>query len=389
METSGVPAKEAERLDALASYRILDTPPEKAFDGLTALAAHILQVPIVLVSLIDRDRQWFKSAHGLGATETPRDISFCSHVVTYETELEVRDARSDRRFSDNPLVTGDPRVVFYAGTPIRSPDGFVLGTLCAIDHEPRELTPEQRTLLGVLASQVSAQLELRRRNLELEEHDQAQKALQTQIEASLREKDVLLQEVHHRVKNNLQLVSSLINLQLAIVADGNARNALEECQGRIHAVAIVHEAIYSARDYARVPITNYVRSLASGVFHALNASVRDIGLELEIGDLQLPVDKAIPCGLILNELISNAVRHAFPPGRSGGVVHVQVSLTPDSKMEVVVADNGVGLPPGFSADACSSVGMQVVCALVEQIDGHLRVAQHEGTQFIVTFGIDG
>jgi two-component sensor histidine kinase len=388
MEKPGVPANEAARLGALASYRILDTPPEQAFDGLTALAAHILQVPIVLVSLVDRDRQWFKSAHGLGATQTPRDVSFCGHVVTLEKELEVRDARTDRRFSDNPLVTGEPRVVFYAGTPIRSQDGFVLGTLCAIDHQPRELTAEQRTLLGVLASQVSAQLELRRRNLELEEHDQAQKALQTQFEGSLREKDVLLQEVHHRVKNNLQLVSSLINLQLAIVDDGNARNALEECQGRIHAVAIVHEAIYSARDYARVPISNYVRSLASGIFHALNAAVRDIGLELEIGDLQLPVDKAIPCGLILNELISNAVRHAFPPGRSGGVVHVQVSLTPDSKMEVVVADNGAGLPTGFSADACSSVGMQVVCALVEQIDGHLRVAQHEGTQFIVTFGID-
>jgi two-component sensor histidine kinase len=390
MERPRVPANEAERLGALAAYRILDTSPEKAFDGLAALAAHLLQVPIVLVSFVDAGRQWFKSAHGLAETETPRDLSFCGHVVADERELEVRDARNDRRFSDNPLVTGDPRVVFYAGMPLCSQDGYVLGTLCAIDHRPRELTSEQQSLLRTVAAQVSAQLELRRRNLELDEHGRAQRALQAQLEGSLREKDVLLQEVHHRVKNNLQLVSSLINLQLAIVDDGNARNALEECQGRIHAVAIVHEAIYSARDYARVPISNYVRSLASSIFHALKAALREIALELEIGDdLQLPVDKAIPCGLILNELISNALRHAFPSGRADSVVRVQVSSTPDAKLEVVVADNGVGLPAGFAPEACLSVGMQVVCALVEQIDGQLRIAQHEGTQFIVTFATEG
>lgn len=388
METPSVPANEAARLDVLATYRILDTPAEKAFDGLTALTAHILQVPIVLVSIVGAGRQWFKSAHGLRATETAREISFCGHVVALDEALEVRDARTDERFSDNPLVTGEPRVVFYAGVPLRSRDGFVLGTLCAIDHRPRELTEEQRTLFGVLASQVSAQLELRRRNLELEEHGRTQTALRTQLEGSLREKDVLLQEVHHRVKNNLQLVSSLINLQLAIVPDANARNALEECQGRIHTVAIVHEAIYSARDYARVPIANYVRSLASSIFYALNAATRDIDLDLDIGELQLPVDKAIPCGLILNELISNAVKHAFPPGRCGNV-RVQVSLTRDAKMEVVVADDGVGLPEGFSPDACTSVGMQVVCALVEQIDGQLRIGHQAGTQFSITFGIEG
>lgn len=388
MEKPPVRANEAERLQALAGYRILDTPAEKAFDGITALAAHILQVPIALVSIVDANRQWFKSAHGLDATETPRDVSFCGHVVALEKELVVRDARTDKRFSDNPLVTGDPHVVFYAGTPLRTDDGFILGTLCAIDHEPRELTPEQRSLLGTLAAQVSAQLELRRRNFELEEQGRAQLALQTQLENSLREKDVLLQEVHHRVKNNLQLVSSLINLQLAIVNDANAQQALEECQGRIHAVAIVHEAIYSARDYARVPISNYVRSLASSIFHALNAVVRDIGMEQEIGDLQLPVDKAIPCGLILNELISNAIRHAFPPGWSGGIVRIHVSLTPDNQMEVIVADNGVGLPAGFDPETCTSVGMQVVTALVEQIGGVMRVSQHQGTQISVTFSID-
>jgi two-component sensor histidine kinase len=387
MQRPGVPENERRRLETLAAYQILDTGADAAFDGLTALAAHILGVPIVLISIVDADRQWFKSHHGLAVTETPRDVSFCGHVVTSDHALVVSDARADPRFADNPLVTGEPRVRFYAGMPLRTRDGFVLGTLCAIDHAPRELSGEQQGLLAVLAHQVSAQLELRRRNLELEAHDRLQRSLQERLHGSLREKDVLLQEVHHRVKNNLQLVSSLINLQLALLPEGEARTALEECQGRIHAVAIVHEAIYSARDYARVPIANYVRSLASSIFHALGAAPREIGMELEIGELQLPVDKAIPCGLILNELISNSLKHAFPPGRSG-LLRVQVALMPDERLQMVVADDGVGLPADFSAETCTSVGMQVVCALVEQLDAQLQVLRNGGTQFIVTFALE-
>ncbi len=387
METPGVPANEAERLKALASYQILDTAPEAAFDGIIALAAHILQVPIVLVTIVDAERQWFKSSLGLEAGETARDVSFCGHVVTLDRELVVRDARTDRRFFDNPLVTGEPKVVFYAGMPLRTQEGFVLGTLCAIDHEPRELTAVQHSLLSILAAQVTAQLELRRRNVQLEERNRVQLILQAKLEDSLHEKDVLLQEVHHRVKNNLQLVSSLLNLQLARVPNGESRSVLEECQGRIHAVATVHEAIYSARDYARVPIVNYVRALASGISHAVGAAGRGIDIELEIGDEPLAVDKAIPCGLILNELISNAVKHAFPRGRPG-TVRVLAGVTPDSKMEVIVADDGVGVPEGFSPEDCASVGMQVVCALVEQLDGTLQVSREGGSQFRLTFPPD-
>lgn len=387
MQAPAVPKDEQARLLALARYQILDTPPEAAFDGLTALAAHILDVPIALISIVDADRQWFKSAHGLEETQTPRDVSFCGHVVANDRELIVADALEDQRFADNPLVTGDPHVRFYVGIPLRTRDGSVLGTLCAIDQKPRELTPDRRRLLETLAQQVIAQMELRRRNLELEEHDRENKGLQTRLQASLREKELLLQEVHHRVKNNLQLVSSLINLQLALVPEGEARSALEEVQGRIHAVAIVHEAIYSARDYSQVPISNYVRSLASSIFYALGATSKEIGMDLDVGELRLPVDKAIPCGLVLNELISNAVKHAFPDGRAG-TVRVQVSLLPDGRLEMIVGDDGVGLPSGFSVEATDSVGMQVVTALVEQLNAELRITQHEGTQFVVTFALD-
>ncbi len=162
MQTPEIPENEATRLIALDSYDILDTAAEVNFDALTRLAAHILDVPIALVSLIDRDRQWFKSHHGLSVTETPRDISFCGHVVATGESLAVPNASEDPRFHDNPLATGGPRVQFYIGMPLKTGDGHVLGTLCAIDNIPRQVSDEQKELLGLLADQVMAQLELRK-----------------------------------------------------------------------------------------------------------------------------------------------------------------------------------------------------------------------------------
>jgi PAS domain S-box-containing protein len=162
------PPSEAARLAELRSYEVLDTESEAAFDAIAKLAARILDVPIALVSLVDDDRQWFKARHGLEAAETGRDVSFCGHVVADDALLVVNDALDDARFADNPLVTGDPRVRFYAGAPLRTPGGFVLGTLCAIDHEPRTLSTKDRETLEMLASLAVDQLTLRRNRLRME-----------------------------------------------------------------------------------------------------------------------------------------------------------------------------------------------------------------------------
>jgi PAS domain S-box-containing protein len=162
---------EASRVEALRRYAVLDTLPEQALDDLTALAAHICGAPMATISLVDADRQWFKARIGMPVAETPRDISFCGHAVQQRGLFVVPDAKLDGRFEDNPLVTGDPNIRFYAGAPLVSPDDAALGALCVMDHVPRTLTQSQEQALQVLARQVMTHLELRRHTKELSESE--------------------------------------------------------------------------------------------------------------------------------------------------------------------------------------------------------------------------
>lgn len=165
MKKPEIPENERERLAALDSYKILDTLPEKCYDNITQLASTICDTPISLVSLIDDKRQWFKSHHGLEATETPKEYAFCAHaIVEPDVVFSVEDSRLDDRFADNPLVTGEPHVIFYAGVPLTNTQGLTLGTLCVIDNHPRRLSHTQTQSLKALAEQIVSLLELRKAN---------------------------------------------------------------------------------------------------------------------------------------------------------------------------------------------------------------------------------
>ncbi len=167
MTPARAPKNEKKRLKVLWEYSVLDTVPEEIFDDLTELAARICEAPIAMITLVDEKRQWFKSKVGVSVSETSRDISFCSHAITQPGLFIVPDATKDERFADNPLVTSDPKVRFYAGAPLITADGYALGTLCVIDKVPRELHPDQKQALCILARHVVIQLELRRRSAEL------------------------------------------------------------------------------------------------------------------------------------------------------------------------------------------------------------------------------
>jgi GAF domain-containing protein len=162
-----IPKNETKRLKVLWQYDVLDTVPEEVFDNLTDLAAKICEAPIALISLVDEKRQWFKSKVGLSVDETARDRSFCSHAIMQNDLFIVPDAAQDPRFARNPMVTSDPKIRFYAGAPLVTPDGHALGTLCIIDKVPRELRSHQKQALRILAHHVVSQLELRRHAREL------------------------------------------------------------------------------------------------------------------------------------------------------------------------------------------------------------------------------
>src|SRR5215472_2764301 len=185
-----VPANEKRRLAVLWQYEVLDTVPEEVFDDLTELAARICEAPIALISLVDESRQWFKSRVGTPVSETSRDVSLCAYAINQSDLFIVPDATKDERFAKNPLVTSDPKIRFYAGAPLITPDGHALGTLCVIDKIPHTLRADQKRALEILSRHVMTQLELRRHSLELartrEERDNIRRDLHS-VRAELNE----------------------------------------------------------------------------------------------------------------------------------------------------------------------------------------------------------
>ena len=206
-----------------------------------------------------------------------------------------------------------------------------------------------------------------------------------QLRDALKEKETLLQEIHHRVKNNLQVVSSLINIQQRKLGPGASRQALQECQTRVQAIALVHDKLYQSRDYSSVPFSQYARDLAANVFHAAGLSSGAVKLEVEVSEVSLGVDKAIPCGLILNELVTNALKHGFPQDRPG-TVRVELGQTADGHVRLAVSDDGVGLPAGLDIRHSDTLGLQLVRTLAEQLAAKLEVGRGDrGTLFEVVF----
>ena len=290
---------ERERLAALRAYRILDTQPEQAFDDLVMLASQICKTPIALISLVDSERQWFKARTGTSAEETERCVSFCAHAIRHRGLFEVRDASTDERFKDNPLVVGHPHIRFYGGVPLITPEGHAVGTICVLDREPRKLAPDQIEALEALQRQVVAQLELRKSLLDLRD------AL-AERERAEAERERLVASLHDAL-DNVRHLSALIPACSTCLVD-----------------------VTIPADLARVA------AVRDGVVQLLKEKGAANGQELDIA-------------VALQEALVNAIKHGCgnDPRKS-----VQCCVTIDDRGEVLIVVRDPG--SGFEVSAVPS-----------------------------------
>ena len=389
-----IPANESERLEALASYSILDTAAEADFDELTLLASEICQTPIALVSLIDEKRQWFKSSHGLDAPETPRELAFCAHTIINEDDIMVvHDARQDERFAQNELVTGDTNIVFYAGMPLVSEDGYALGSLCVIDHQPRELSAQQLKAMRTLAKQVLNQMELRRKIARL------QKANDDLLEANTFIQN-FANTAAHDIKNPLSsilLTSQALQMRLKN-GDEKNRNLVDlTISSSKRLMGLVDDML----KYSSAPATLISNQQTLDINQLLRNIVELIQVPAGIS-IKLPVaDHELVCSPVALEqifinLLTNAVRYN---DKDQGLIAIYFREE-NGFYNFKVTDNGMGIAEKnleriFQKDVTLNVidrfntkgtglGLYTVKSLIEKLKGTIRVESRigEGTTFI-------
>jgi two-component sensor histidine kinase len=344
-------------MSAVKRYDILDTPPDGAFDRVTAIAARRFDVPISIISIVDHDRIWFKSHHGLDVKQIGRDPGLCASAILADMPHILPNAAIDPRSLANPLVAGDFGLRFYAGVPLRTHDGFNLGTLCVIDTEPRPVDQKQIDDLKDLASVVIDQMELRlsaRRAI-----DQAQ---------------LMAKEIDHRVTNSLQFISGLLMMQRR-TANSETASGLQMAANRVAAVAQVHRHFYTD-EAEETSCINFLCRLCADLSGILGTPIEVRGDEGKV-----PTTQIQPIGLVVNELVTNAAKHG------AGRIYVDYKHV-DGIHELSVCDEGEGLPNDFNPDVTSGLGMKVVTALARQLGGQLTAKANpagQGACFTVSY----
>ena len=219
---------------------------------------------------------------------------------------------------------------------------------------------------------------------ELERKEKKRREAEEYLKKSLAEKDVLLREVHHRVKNNMQIISSILRMQSRNIDDPRLKEVLQESQNRIHSMALIHENLYNHESLANIKFSSYIKSLSGNIARTYASQPANIKFDYQMDEAYLPIDTAIPCGLIINELISNSFKYAFN-GNPKGTIGIYFTELAENKFQLVVSDDGVGIPAGIDITKTKSLGMKILHKLVQQIDGTLQNDFSNGTKFTITF----
>ncbi|QWX82673.1 GHKL domain-containing protein [Cellulophaga sp. HaHaR_3_176] len=398
MITPKVYDKEKERLNNLKSYSILDTLPEEDYDNLTRIAASICGTPVSLITLIDSDRQWFKSSHGIGVKETDVNISFCGHLINDPEEvLMVPDSRLDIRFHDNPLVTGDTKVIFYAGVSLVSDEGYPLGSLCVIDNEPKKLNKDQLDSLKALSKQVINLLRLRKNEKKLKH-----------TLAILEDKNLELERfayiAAHDLKSPLNNISEMAKLFLKQYSIKLDDEGVEMMQMILNSSDKLKKLVHGLLEFSKSEtILNESKvSINLKTLHknlsTLFSFENDLNITLETKLTEIQANETVLDQILIN-LLTNAIKY-----NDKNLTRIEISITENkTHYNFDVIDNGPGIPPilhdkiftifkiGANQDKYgkqgNGIGLATVKKIVEKSGGDISVSSELGNGAKFSFSI--
>ncbi len=398
MRFPDIPVNEVQRLEALRSYSILDTMPEPEYDDITYLASQICKTPISLISLIDNKRQWFKSHHGLDATETPRELAFCAHAINDKNNiLIVGDSRKDERFFDNPLVTENPHVIFYAGIPLVDRDGYSLGTLCVIDNQPNTLDKFQLKALEALSNQIISLFELRKKSAELE-----LKAIEIEAQNHVLEK--FAGTAAHDIKSPLATIVMIIDVienQYGKQLDSEVMDLIGMINSSAHSLIKIIDGILNYSQNIKVLLEEKeqinVQELIDGIIQLIDPN-KEVTVNISPeSDTYLFTNKIALEQILLNLLV-NSIKYN---DKSEKTISIILGESKDM-IRFNIVDNGPGIKNedqerifgvfettsniSNTGDKGTGIGLATVKSLVEGLGGKIRLhsVQGQGADFEFT-----
>lgn len=389
---------EAARLKALNSYNILDTLPEKELDEITLIASQICGTPISLITLVDKDRQWFISKQGLDVSETPREHAFCAHaILTPDQALVVNDSTKDHRFSENPLVVGDPHVIFYAGIPLVNPEGLPLGSLCVIDNKPNQLNDSQLLALKALASRVVLHFEMRKKIADLE-------ASEIQLKSANDQLTKFSYVLSHDIKSPLNSVGMLLEVMREDHAEKLGSEGLEQVEMMEECIANLQDLVANTIQYFRattqttrekttICLDEMFNNFRGQLVEPLGATITWPDDLPNIHALKVPVEQ------IFSNLISNAIKYNDKPTPT-----VQINFQEEPGVyRFQVVDNGQGIAESGQhkvfelfqtlgqADRFgkkgTGLGLAIVKKFVEETGGEIKLISSPGEGCTFEFSI--
>lgn len=321
-------------------------------------ARNILKFPVYIIEGFQKEHESRKFGNGVSeyVINTKKSLLINSDIMNKMEYLGITPlGKISKSLMAAPMLAGDK----------------VVGVITLQDYiHENKFNSNQMEILTTIASQSGIALQ--------------NAGFYDEVKKSLREKDVLLQEVHHRVKNNLQIMSSLVKLQSHHIKDEKTLEILRESESRIRSMAIVHTKLYNTKDYEKIDFGDYVRSLTESFYTTYGMKLNKISLEINIRNIILNIDTAIPCGLIINELVSNSIKYAFTENTEG-LINISMTSNKDGSYTLIVKDNGRGLPSGFNVNTTKTLGIELVTLLTNQLNGNLEIQSDNGAEFKIVF----